>query len=179
MPQTMIQVRHNFETAHRLPFLGGKCANLHGHSWNATISLVNVAQAHGVNGDGISVEYALVKKVIRTWIDDKLDHGTMLGYNDLLVRDPNISRLLGKVFIFGVTDINWGDEITDSYSGYTWPTVEAVAEMLAVKLQKQLTEACGKYIRIESVDLDETAVNSVTYIADISDGVYNPEADRL
>ena len=43
-----VGVRHNFETAHRLPFLGGKCVNLHGHSWQVQVEVTAPDTRHGV-----------------------------------------------------------------------------------------------------------------------------------
>jgi 6-pyruvoyltetrahydropterin/6-carboxytetrahydropterin synthase len=122
----LITVRHNFETAHRLPFLGGKCENLHGHSW-----WVEFKWAFDLNDEGISsrrsfpVDYGALKKDVRSWIDEHLDHGTMLGVNDPLVQEGHID-LLGKVFYFGTeTSDGWG------FPDKPWPTVEAVAELLS------------------------------------------------
>lgn len=153
---TTVSVEHNFETAHRLPFLGGKCQNLHGHSWKVRVIMTNLAHERGVNEHGVSIEYGLAKKVIRGWIDKHLDHGTMLGIDDRLACS-DICLVMGKVFIFG-------DAL--GYEDKPWPTVEAVAEMLAVKLQEQLTEACGPYIYINAVQVRETAVNESTFLCD-------------
>jgi 6-pyruvoyltetrahydropterin/6-carboxytetrahydropterin synthase len=162
---TVVSVKHNFETAHRLPFLGGKCQNLHGHSWHARIGLLNTHYPEGINEHGISIEYGLVKNVIRGWIDSHLDHGTMLGAQDTLAQF-SFRTQLGKVFIFGSEFEGEypAGSITGVYTELPWPTVEAVAKMLADKLQEALEQSCGSHIWIDTVEVRETAVNSSVYM---------------
>lgn len=150
----VVQVRHNFETAHRLPFLPGKCQSLHGHSWWTDITLkVNVANGwiSGMDENGISTEYGKVKGLIRDWIDTNLDHGTMLGYMDPLVgllyeaNDPT------KLFVFG----------QHTPREMPWPTVEAVATLLQQKVQAIMDQSDGVgHIKVVAVKVQETAVNS-------------------
>lgn len=135
----IITVKHNFETAHRLPFLGGKCTNLHGHSW-----LVEWQFRHLMDADGITMEYGELKKTLRTWVDERLDHGTMLGKKDTLV--PVLTEEKSKLFVFGV-----------DYLRYPWPTVEAVAFMLA----DRATDLVG--MKPAEVRVQETAVNAAIW----------------
>jgi 6-pyruvoyl tetrahydropterin synthase/QueD family protein len=124
----IIEFQHNFETAHRLPFLGGKCENLHGHSWLVTFRIEG-----DKDDNGIVAEYTTIKGALRNWIDDNLDHGCMLGKDDNL-RDhmtENVDYNLGKVYIFG----------EDPYTtGLPWPTVENVATMLASMAQGRISD---------------------------------------
>lgn len=133
----IVTVKHNFETAHRLPCLPGKCQNLHGHSWWVEWAFEGV-----MDKNGITFEYGELKKKLRTWVDTFLDHGTMLGKDDVLTQ---YQGLLGKVFIFGPG----GD-----YVWKPWPTVEAVAEMLAY--QASLLTGVRPY----HVEVRETHVNA-------------------
>lgn len=137
-----VTVRHNFETAHRLPELGGKCFNLHGHSWWAEITVA----APALNGDGIVVEFGAFKRAVREWIDTHLDHGAMLGTDDPLL--AVLCSMGCKVF-----------EFEDR-----WPTVEATAELLASVASGLLTavpHAPGA--RVVNVDVRETAVNEASW----------------
>lgn len=123
-----VSVRHNFETAHRLPQLGNKCFNLHGHSWWTEIT---VAAPGPVPSSGVVVEFGRLKAEVRAWIDRHLDHGTMLG-----VDDPLTEVLVDagcKVYRFGVDDGRADDDLVDveSYAAdLHWPSVEAVACLL-------------------------------------------------
>lgn len=148
-----LSIEHNFETAHRLPFLGGKCMNLHGHSWKVKVSFVAYHHKMGMNDHGISIDYGLVKKIVRGWIDAELDHGAMLGADDPLAEI--LVKYGSKVFVFG----DGGQ-----YSKMPWPTVEATARMLADVLQDQVDQALNEILWVDAVHVTETAVNSALWI---------------
>ena len=137
-----VTVRHNFETGHRLPILGGKCQNLHGHSWWAEITVTAPGQPMTV------VEFGAFKAKVREWIDTHLDHGLCLGKDDPLA---TILPEYGKVYRMG----------EDSPSeGLDWPTVENVAVLLARVGQDCLDEVPrAKDARVTSVQVSETHVN--------------------
>ena len=173
--QATIAVEHNFETAHRLPFLGGKCKNIHGHSWKAKFHLVRVGLEGGVDENGISMDYASVKKVIRQWIDMYLDHGMMIGHDDSLIDD--IWNDGCKIFVFGTGTNSEGDDNYENVPGYKqrpWPTVEAVAEMLCFKIQELFNEKPDNNVWIVGVEVQETAVNFATYTQAVP---YNQDAE--
>lgn len=137
-----VAISHNFETAHRLPHIGGKCFNLHGHSWWTGITVA----APALDENGIVVEFGAFKRGVREWIDTHLDHGAMLGTADPLLA---VLRSEGcKVF-----------EFEDA-----WPTVEATAELLASVssgVLARVPHAPGA--RVVSVDVRETAVNEASW----------------
>jgi 6-pyruvoyltetrahydropterin/6-carboxytetrahydropterin synthase len=143
-----ISVRHNFEAAHRLPLLGGKCTNLHGHSWWATVTVSTPA----LDGYGTIVEFGGFKAHMRAWIDTNLDHGAMLGN-----QDPLAKILLEhgcKVFRFGY-----------DWPGADWPTVEAVAEMIADRAAMWLPPEPPDGTHIARVVVTETHVNAAEWEA--------------
>lgn len=139
-----VTVSHNFETAHRLPHLPGKCVSLHGHSWHAEIT---VAGPYLDDRDNILVEFGAFKRAVREFIDHHLDHGVMLGPEDPLVpvlRDHN----------------------TSVYELPGWPTVENVAAHLgsvAAGLLATVAHAPGAYISATTVR--ETGVNTARWVA--------------
>lgn len=146
---TSVTVRHNFETGHRLPNLGGKCTNLHGHSWWAEVTIA----APGI-GD-VVVEYGVLKKALRGWIDTHLDHGLMLGGDDPLAA---ILPDFGKVYVFGSTPES---------DGLAWPTVENVAYLIAEASSRLLTGIDREPgTHVASVTVHETHVNAATWTAD-------------
>jgi 6-pyruvoyltetrahydropterin/6-carboxytetrahydropterin synthase len=145
--QHVIVVRHNFETAHRLPHLGGKCQNLHGHSWWAEVDLVGP-----MTDDGTVVEFSRVKAAIRGWIDGQLDHGAMLGRGDPLchlLRDAG-----SKVFVFGEAKLA---------QDLVWPTVENVAVLITRAATLVLPSTPG--LRVTRVRVTETHVNAAEYLS--------------
>jgi 6-pyruvoyltetrahydropterin/6-carboxytetrahydropterin synthase len=56
----LVTIRHNFETAHRLPHLPGKCQSLHGHSWWAEVTVAASELSRG----GLVVEFGALKKEV-------------------------------------------------------------------------------------------------------------------
>jgi 6-pyruvoyltetrahydropterin/6-carboxytetrahydropterin synthase len=145
---TSVTVRHNFETAHRLPELGGKCVNLHGHSWWVEVSVTSV-QAEKMSGDGELVcEFGALKAELRAWIDTRLDHATMLGTNDPLV-GPLLEQGC-KVFLFG-GDLPAAD--------LPWPTVEATATLLA-RVAANIAAELDPALVVTRVRVQETHVNA-------------------
>ena len=141
---TAVTVRHNFETAHRLPRLGGKCQNLHGHSWwmEATVT-------GEVEPGGILVEFHDLKSYLREWIDGNLDHGAMLGRDDELVGALKAAGC--KVFVFGDSKLS---------RGLQWPTVENVAELLARVTAECLRSRGWPGVRVSRIVVRETHVNA-------------------
>ena len=135
-----VSVKHNFETAHRLPHLSGKCENLHGHSWWAEFTVTAPQLAAGT-----VVEFAAFKRELRAWIDQHLDHVALLGPGDPLL--PVLRAEGCKV-----------------YEVEGWPTVENVAELLALVAADVLTDlvrAPGAHV--SRVRVTETHVNAATW----------------
>ena len=153
MPYDVV-LRHNFETAHRLPHLDpeGKCANLHGHSWWVEWRI----SAEYLDDKGTVVEFGAAKRVLRDWVDENLDHGTMLGHQDALVpllRDADGQR---KLYVFGEHPLTMGLD---------WPTVENVARLLhraAENVLKPLARGALVH-RVTETSVQETHVNRAVY----------------
>jgi len=149
-----VTIRHNFETAHRLPQLGGKCQNLHGHSWWAVLTVCAPELS-----DEIVVEFGTFKRGFRRWIDTYLDHGTMLGATDPLV--PALRSEACRIYQFGAADPLREEEHA---ADLAWPTVENVAVLLGrvgVAVLRQADAAPGALVT--EVRVDETAVNSASW----------------
>jgi len=64
-----IQVRTDFEAAHRLPNYPGPCANLHGHHW----TVWGTWQVAETGSDGMTLDMTKLKKELRYCLAD-LDH---------------------------------------------------------------------------------------------------------
>lgn len=148
MSSHTVQVTHTFETGHRLPHLDGKCQSLHGHSWQVQV----VVSGH-TDSDGVVVEFADLKRHLRGWVDENLDHGLMLGWDDPL--HPLLSGY-GKTYVFGYPE--------GPHPDLLWPTVENVATLLARVMQQHLVDT-GQSTRchVEQVHVQETAVNRATW----------------
>jgi 6-pyruvoyltetrahydropterin/6-carboxytetrahydropterin synthase len=76
----MFQVMQRIEFCygHRLLNYSGKCRFLHGHNGVAEIKLA----ADELDERGMLVDFTDIKKSLRTWIDEQLDHRMILNEND-------------------------------------------------------------------------------------------------
>lgn len=67
-----------FEAAHRLlKNYTGKCTNNHGHSWLVRLHL----EGTDLDEKDMLVDFQELK-ILKLWIDDQLDHATLLWEND-------------------------------------------------------------------------------------------------
>lgn len=126
MTTATLDVLVTFEAAHRLPALGGKCANLHGHSWRAEFTLGGTLDAEQT----IIADAGEVKARLRGWVDIHLDHATLLGSGDPLLK-PLVEEDC-RVYRFGELDYDTGD--------LPWPSTEAVAVLLFRMAERNLAD---------------------------------------
>jgi 6-pyruvoyltetrahydropterin/6-carboxytetrahydropterin synthase len=66
---------------HRLLEYAGKCRHLHGHNGRAVISLA----AQKLDSLGMVMDFTHIKRIVSTWIDEKLDHKMILHKDDPLL----------------------------------------------------------------------------------------------
>lgn len=71
----------DFCYGHRLLNYEGKCRFLHGHNGRAVISL----ERQELDGRGMLVDFTDIKRSLRTWIDEELDHRMIMHRDDPLV----------------------------------------------------------------------------------------------
>ncbi len=68
----------DFCYGHRLLNYDGKCRNLHGHNGRAVV----VLEREQLDERGMIVDFSEIKKSLRGWIDQHLDHRMILCEND-------------------------------------------------------------------------------------------------
>ena len=87
--------RIEFDAAHRIPNHAGKCRMLHGHRYVVEASFVakpvvmvndeksvKLTTVQQLNSMGMVVDFACIKKLLGTWIDQNWDHNTILSEED-------------------------------------------------------------------------------------------------
>ena len=104
---------YSFDSAHRLvQGYAGKCAHVHGHTWRIRVT----AKSETLNLFGFVTDFSLFKP-LKDWIDEHLDHATMVSMHDLplikwliennqrhfICAENPTSEYLCK-FLFGVAD---------------------------------------------------------------------------
>lgn len=69
-----------FSYGHRLVGHAGKCANLHGHNGVVEVEL----KGPSLDQLGMLIDFAQVKAVVNKWIEEHLEHRTILRSDDPL-----------------------------------------------------------------------------------------------
>ena len=129
-----------FEAAHRLAKgYVGKCANIHGHSWNGTIAI----ECDKLDDKDMGVDYASIGVFLKTKVEEHLDHKFFI-----FVEDEISALLKGQ---------GYGTILFDSN-----PTSEVLAKYIynmAVKFFKERHPRA----HVAWVTIKETCTTSCTY----------------
>src|SRR5258708_12824700 len=73
--QALLTKQFHFEAAHSLPGHRGKCARLHGHSYQLEVTLRGpIKQAPGASDDGMVMDFDDLSSLVRQAVLDRLDH---------------------------------------------------------------------------------------------------------
>lgn len=67
-----------FDAAHRVLRHESKCSNLHGHRYTAEVT----CRAPALDEVGRVIDFGVMKGIVGKWIDDHLDHTTIVGAED-------------------------------------------------------------------------------------------------
>ena len=123
MPRVTCTRRINWCSGHRVMGHENKCANLHGHEYQAEIT----ACAESLDGVGRVVDFSVIKAKVGTWIDDNWDHGFLLHVDDIA----------GAAAMRAFNDMHKGPA-TKVYYLPTNPTAENLAQFLLDKANELL-----------------------------------------
>jgi 6-pyruvoyltetrahydropterin/6-carboxytetrahydropterin synthase len=117
-----------WDMGHRLVGHEGKCRHLHGHRYSAEF----VVTAPSTDEVGRVIDFGVIKQEMKTFIDDKLDHKTMLNESDKLVALLNNEKRKEMRVSVGVSE-------SELYVVPFNPTAEHIAQHLLEVAQKRLT----------------------------------------
>ncbi len=147
MSMYTVEVRHNFETAHRLATEDApkKCQSIHGHSWWVTL----VVCGPEIDASGMLIEFGALKKAWRSWLDTYIDHALVLRAGDPMIEAVRGAYADSRIF---VTDEN--------------PTTEVMARLLYERAEIIVRELGVEGVRVDRIVLNETRVNAATYSRD-------------
>lgn len=110
----------DFCYGHRLLNYDGKCKQLHGHNGRAVIVL---EQEH-LDHRGMLVDFSDIKRKLRTWIDDELDHRMILHRDDPVI--PYLRELNEPIVLIdeNPTAENIAKLIYDKAASFAFPVSE-------------------------------------------------------
>lgn len=75
--------KFEFDSGHRVIGHGGKCRYLHGHRYSLEVHV----SCDQLNNLGMVIDFAVLKDVIKTWLDNHFDHTVILSTEDQTLGD--------------------------------------------------------------------------------------------
>ncbi|HEY1354541.1 MAG TPA: 6-carboxytetrahydropterin synthase QueD [Ktedonobacteraceae bacterium] len=73
--QVLLSKQFRFEAAHSLPGHRGKCARVHGHSYQLEVTLRGpIKRLAGASDDGMVMDFADLSQLVQQAVLDRLDH---------------------------------------------------------------------------------------------------------
>jgi 6-pyruvoyltetrahydropterin/6-carboxytetrahydropterin synthase len=110
----------DFCYGHRLLNYEGKCRFLHGHNGRAVISL----EGEGLDHRGMLVDFTDIKRSLRTWIDNELDHRMIMHEHDPLLPILTANQQPVHVIPYNPTAENIARLIFERARSQGFPVVE-------------------------------------------------------
>jgi 6-pyruvoyltetrahydropterin/6-carboxytetrahydropterin synthase len=110
----------SFCYGHRLLNYVGPCAHLHGHNASVDIKLAS----ESLDERGMVMDFSDVKAVVKTWIDENLDHTMLLGVGDPII--PMLEQSGEKFYVMAKnpTAENIAEHIYDFVEQQDFPIVD-------------------------------------------------------
>ncbi|MBQ7617863.1 MAG: 6-carboxytetrahydropterin synthase [Desulfovibrio sp.] len=138
--------RHYLCAAHRLYDYNGSCERLHGHNYLIELTI----RGEKLNAQGMVIDFAIIKKILLSALDENWDHRTLL-YD----QDPLCSKLGALLDDGSVAPVPFN------------PTAENIAQYLGQNFfPRLLKEKNFLGLEVVSVTVFETAKNSATWTID-------------
>ncbi len=141
-----IEIKHNFETAHRLSLPGApiKCQSIHGHSWWVTVVLEGLK----LDETGMLLEFGQWKRAWRGFLDSTVDHHLVVRAGDKVAAairgvQPE-ARILEVPF----------DPTTEHLARWLWEQASRILRAIAPERDD---------LRVARVHVQETRVNAAAY----------------
>jgi len=142
-----IRTEVEWDYAHRLIATDGEfysknhCGSNHGHRGKAVITLCSI----GVDKFGFVIDFGIIRKIIKNWIDNNWDHSTLVN-----PKDYDLIEFL----------TNQGDRHFIMPDGYT-TSAESMAKFLYLKIRELIEFDHGASLK--EVTVYETPTSSATY----------------
>ena len=99
MSTIRITKEFTFDMAHALHGYSGKCANIHGHTYHLTVTVIGKPVTRESDPNlGMVIDFSILKKIVKEEVINIFDHALVLKETDpLVVEINNGNRNLVKV----------------------------------------------------------------------------------
>jgi 6-pyruvoyltetrahydropterin/6-carboxytetrahydropterin synthase len=138
MAYQTITRKGTFDSAHRVMNERMKCFNLHGHTYLYELEF----KFDQMESIGYAIDFKEIKRVGCQWIDDMLDHGTIVNPKDHHVISACESTK-SKIWFMSLNGID----------GYCNPSVENIAKEMFLAISYLLN---NKHLKLQKIRLYET-----------------------
>ena len=136
-----------WDMGHRVMNHRSVCKGLHGHRYKAEICVEgDIVSESGASEEGMVVDFADIKKIANSFIQERLDHAFMVWEKDTELLDFFQKSEGHKPVIVSFTS-----------------TAENVAAYIFNELDGQFNDAFGTGLRLHSVKLWETPTSCAIY----------------
>lgn len=136
----------HFEMAHALYGYDGPCKNIHGHSYQLSVTIAGRVETDSQNPkQGMVVDFSVLKEIVNKLIVKELDHALVLNKNSPHKKMLNENSMFGKIVL---TDFQ--------------PTCENLLVDFATLIQKNLP----KNIKLHHLKLRETPSSYAEWYSD-------------
>ncbi|MBL7856097.1 MAG: 6-carboxytetrahydropterin synthase [Cyclobacteriaceae bacterium] len=133
----------SFEMAHALEGHDGKCANIHGHSYHLSVTVIGEPiAASGSPKLGMLIDFSDLKKIINEEVIHPYDHALMLKDTD-----PHVQQLKG------------------SYTKVILTTFQPTCENMLVEMAPRIAGRMPAPLKLHSLKLRETATSYAEWYA--------------
>lgn len=147
--------KFRFESAHRLANgYVGKCANIHGHSWNGHITV----RCTKLDEMGLGIDFSKIKNEVTKIIEDNYDHKIILCSSDPLIEvleehtdlvttlgNPTSEVIAKAIFDFASSKLNVMLPLThstDQYGEAVQDPIKYIFEVIEVVIEETCTSSC-------------------------------------
>jgi 6-pyruvoyltetrahydropterin/6-carboxytetrahydropterin synthase len=132
--------RFEFDAGHRIPDHASQCRNLHGHRYALEVTLSGeIIAAAGAAENGMVMDFAEMKRIVRTEVVERWDHAFLVWRQDRAVVDFLATLPGHKTVILDVV-----------------PTAENLAALAFKMLDRAYRDAWNDMLKLERVRLFET-----------------------
>ncbi len=146
MTKIRITKQFTFETGHALYGYDGKCRNVHGHSYQLSVTVIGKPISDSENVKyGMVIDFGDLKKIVKEEIVDVFDHATVFNKNT-----PHIE--LAK-------------ELMDRGHSVLLVAYQPTSEMMVIDFAEKIKARLPNNINLHSLRLQETQTSYAEWFA--------------
>ena len=146
MNQIRVTKEFRFESAHALLGYDGPCKNIHGHSYELSVTIIGTPVTNRDSAKlGMVMDFGDLKKIIKKQIVDPFDHALMLNSE---VTQPEIQKS------------------GDLFSNVVFVPYQPTSENFLIDFAKRICKLLPDGVKLHSLRLRETANSYAEWFAD-------------